>query len=55
MEDIIVKRDTANLEMSRKELIQVISDLSQAKLFIQADNHLEYLMWAKRMTHLKII
>ena len=53
MEGVIVKRYTANLGMSRKELIQVISDLSQAKLFIQADNHLEYLIREKRLTHLK--
>ena len=29
VEDIIVKRDTANLAMSRKEVIQVISELGQ--------------------------
>ena len=31
VEDIIIKRYTANLGMSRKEVIQVISDLGQAK------------------------
>ena len=36
VEDIIVKRDTANLGMSRKEVIQVISEISQANLFVQA-------------------
>ena len=53
MEDIIIKRDTANLGMSRKEVIQVISELGQAKSFVQAENHLDYLIRAKRLTHLK--
>ena len=34
-------------------MIQVISELGQAKLFFQAENHLDYLIWAKRLTHLK--
>ena len=33
VEDIIVKRDTANLGMSRKEVIQVISELGQENIF----------------------
>ena len=41
VEDIIVKRDTANLGMSRKEVIQVISELFQSKWFVQVDNHLD--------------
>ena len=41
VEDIIIKIDTANLGISRKEVIQVISDLGQAKSFVQAYNHLE--------------
>ena len=41
VEDIIVKKDTSNLGMSRKEVIQVISELGQAKSFVQAENHLE--------------
>ena len=41
VEDIIVKRDTANLGISRKELIQVISNLVQAKSFVQAENNLD--------------
>ena len=40
MDDIIVKRDTANLGMSRKEMIQVISDIGQAKLFVKVENKL---------------
>ena len=53
VEDIIIKRDTVNLGMSRKELIQVISELDQAKSFVKAENHLDYLIRAKRLTHLK--
>ena len=53
VEDIIIKRDTAKLVMSRKELIQVISELGQAKSFVQEENHLDYLIRAKRLTHLK--
>ena len=41
VEDIIIKIDTANLGISRKEVIQVISELGQAKSFVQAYNHLE--------------
>ena len=53
VEDIIVKRGTTNLGMSRKEVIQVISELGQAKLFVQAVNHLDYLIRKKRLKHLK--
>ena len=53
VEDVIVKRDTAKLGMSRKKVMQAISYLGQAKLFFQADNHLEYLIREKRLTHLK--
>ena len=52
-EDIIIKIDTANLGMPRKEVIQVISEIGQAKLFVQAENHLDYLIRAKRLTHFK--
>ena len=41
MEDIIVKIDTVNLGMSKKKVIQVISDLGQARLFVQAENPLD--------------
>ena len=37
VEDIIIKRDTENFGMSRKEVIQVISDIGQAKSFVQYD------------------
>ena len=53
VEDIIVKRDTANLGMSRKEVIKVISELGQAQSFVQADNHLDYLIQGNQLTGLK--
>ena len=53
MEDNIVRRDTANIGMSRKEVIQLISELSWTKSFIQADNHLDYLIRVKWLIHLK--
>ena len=43
VEDIIVKKDTANLGMSRKEVIQVISELIQSKFFVQEENNLDSL------------
>ena len=55
VEDIIVKRDTANLGMLREEVIQVVSELGQAKSFFKADNYLDYLIQAKRLIHLKIL
>ena len=39
VEDIISKRDTANLGMSRKGFIQVISEIGHEKLFFQEENH----------------
>ena len=53
VEDIIVKIDTSNLGVSRKEVIQIISDLGQAKSFVQAENYLDYLIRVKRLTHMK--
>ena len=53
MEDITIKRDTANLGMSRKEVIEVISELGQSKFFVQAYNHLDYIIRVERLTHLK--
>ena len=53
VEDIIIKRDTANHGMSRKEVIQVISEIGQEKSFVQSENHLGYLIQANRLTHLK--
>ena len=51
VEDIIVKIETANLEMTRGEVIQVKSELVQAESFVQAENHLYYLIQADRLTH----
>ena len=45
--DIIIKRDTSNPGMSRKEVKQVRSELCRARSFVQAENHLEYLIRAK--------
>ena len=55
MEDVIVKRYITNLGVSRREVIQVISDLSQEKSNFQAENYLDYLIQAKRLTYLKLI
>ena len=55
VEDIIVKRDTAKLGMSRKKLIQFISYIGKAKLFVQADDHYDYLIWVKCLTSLESI
>ena len=41
---VIVKKDTSKIGMSRKEVVQVILKLSQAKLFVQSYKHLEYLI-----------
>ena len=41
MEDIIVKIDRENLGMSRKKVIQVISELGQAKSFVKSVNQLD--------------
>ena len=34
-------------------MIQVISEIGQAKSFVQEDNHLDYLIQVKRLTHVK--
>ena len=36
VEDVVVTRDTANLGMSRKELIQVISEIGNTDSYAQA-------------------
>ena len=53
VEYIIIKRVTANLCMLRKEVIQFISELGQEKSFVQSEDHLDYLILEKRLTHLK--
>ena len=47
VEDEIFTRDTENLGMSRKEVIQIISDIGQENSYVQADNHLDYLIREK--------
>ena len=42
-----------NLRMSRKELIQKISEIGQASHYLQADNQLNCLIWEKRLPSLK--
>ena len=47
--------DMANLGMSRKEVIQVISDIGQENLYIQAENHLDLIIrknWLPNMKRL---
>ena len=41
VQDLILKEHTANLGMSSKEVIQVISDIGQASYYVQAENHLD--------------
>ena len=53
VDDVIVKRDIENLWMSRKEVLQVISELGQEILFVKEENQLDYLIREKQMTHLK--
>ena len=50
---VIVERDKSNPGISRKEVIQVISDIGQEKLFVQAENHLDCLIRTKRLAHFK--
>ena len=44
IEYIILTRDTANLGMSRREVIQKISEIGQASSYYQAENKLDYLI-----------
>ena len=45
VEDIIVTRYTANLDMLRKEVIKVVLDTVQENYYVIAYNHLDYLVW----------
>ena len=47
-------KDTENLWISRKDIMQVISDIVQSKSNFQPYIHLDYLILAKRLTHFKI-
>ena len=41
VEDIIVTRDTEKLGVSRREVIQTITDIGHPSSYIQAENHLD--------------
>ena len=43
VEDIIVTRDTSNIGMSRRQVIQIILDIVQAYYYVHADNNLDYI------------
>ena len=49
IQDIIFARKTMNLDISRKEVIQVISDIGQSDSYVQVDNHYDYLIWEERL------
>ena len=53
VEDTLFTRDTDNLGISRKEMIQAISDIVQASYYVQAENHLGYLIREKWVPNLK--
>ena len=53
VEDIIFTRDTVNLGISRREVIQTISDIGQESYYFQSENHLHYPIWEKRLPNLK--
>ena len=48
-QDIIVSRETINLDISTKEMIQVISDIGQTDSYVQAENHYVYLILEERL------
>ena len=53
VEYIIVIRYTAKLGVSRREVIQMISDIGQISSYVQAKNQLDYLIRGKRLPNLK--
>ena len=53
VEDITVTKDTSTIGMSRREVIQTISDIGKASSYVQAENHLNYLIREKRLPNLK--
>ena len=53
LQDIIRKRDCSNAGVSRKEAVQIIVDLGQAKSYKSAENHLDYLIRPEKLVHLK--
>ena len=52
VEDIIVTRDTANLGVSSRDVIQTISDIVQASSHIKAENHLNSLIWDNQLSNM---
>ena len=53
VESIILTRDTANLGVSIRGVIQIISDIVQACSHVQSDNHVDCLIQEKRLPNLK--
>ena len=53
LQDIVRKRDRQNTGVTRKEAIQIIIDLGQARSYKSAENHLDYLIRANKLMHLK--
>ena len=51
--DIVVISDTENLGVPRKEVIKVMSDIGQELLYVQAENHLDYLIQEKQLQNMK--
>ena len=52
VEDTLFTRDTDNLGISRKEMIQAISDIVQASSHIKAENHLNSLIWDNQLSNM---
>ena len=53
LQNIIWKRDQNNTGVRRKEAIQIIIDLGQAKRYTSTENHLDYLLHNTKLVHLK--
>ena len=53
LQDIIKKRDQINNGVSRKEAIELVCELGQAKSMKQAENHLDWFIRSKKMDRLK--
>ena len=53
VEYVIVTRYMSNLGVSRREVIQKISDIGQVSYYYQAENHLDNPIREKRLTNLK--
>ena len=54
VEYVTVTRDTPNLGISRKEVIQVLSDIGQEHYRVQSENQLDYLIWEEQLSNPKI-